>query len=146
MHSLRLQQPHCLNPSAHKGSTTVVATRVARHVPLIRRRVKGQGKPSSAVAQQATAEQEEKVQGPPKPKFNHAYMIFNPAAGQENPVSEPAAKPLPAWQGPRHHHSPISPRHCLSRCGTMHGQASDVGAVVSCFEAATPADPLLTPC
>ena len=113
MHSLRLQQPHWLNPSAHKGGTTVVPTHVARHVPLIRRRVKGQ-KPASAVAQQATAEQEEKVQGPPKPKFNHAYMIFNPAAGQENPVSEPAANPLPAWHCPRHHHSLISPRQCLS--------------------------------
>lgn len=24
---------------------------------------------------------------PAKTKFNHAYLIFNPAAGQENPVS-----------------------------------------------------------
>jgi hypothetical protein len=53
---------------------------------LIRRRFKEDKREAVAAPQQAAAPADAVEEAPAKAKFNHACLIFNPAAGQENPV------------------------------------------------------------
>lgn len=53
---------------------------------LIRRRFKEDKREAVAAPQKASAPADAVEDAPAKAKFNHAYLIFNPAAGQESPV------------------------------------------------------------
>jgi hypothetical protein len=53
---------------------------------LIRRRFKDDKREAVAAPQKAAAPADAVEGAPAKAKFNHGYLIFNPAAGQENPV------------------------------------------------------------
>lgn len=85
--TLRLRS---LASAAQRSRNTVVPSRLPRPfaMNLIRRRFKDDKRSETATAAvEAPAGAEEESAPPPKPKFNHGYLIFNPAAGQENPVS-----------------------------------------------------------
>jgi hypothetical protein len=75
--------------AAYRSRNSVVSTRLPRPRSTVMRRFKGADSPAQAVeapAAEAPAGAQEDA-APAKAKFNHAYLIFNPAAGQENPVS-----------------------------------------------------------
>lgn len=87
MQSLRVRSTPASSIKRSFVAPQVARPRVARPVPVIRFQGDKHAAPSAPAVEQKQQEEEQQHEAPPKPKFNHAYLIFNPAAGQENPVS-----------------------------------------------------------
>lgn len=94
------------SPAALRTRSSTVPTRLPRSAPtLSRRRFKGEGAPAEAAPSGEHAQQDTAAPRP-KPRYKNAHLIFNPAAGQENPVRREgrsttrvlASLASPAWQ------------------------------------------------